>query len=154
MTILHALRTSPVAVMLGLLLGLLCAITGPLAADMAVDAYNERNPPWLGLDATIIGQSADAVQIRITGNRTRSDSCRYVRAGAQAYGFGDGWDAHLKRIDNEMGNRTRPAGQQLVGDYDVRPVQRARVVEIRVKFLCAGRPFTQVLARVPMEAPK
>lgn len=147
-------RTSPIAVFVGAVLGLLGAMICPLLAYMLVDAYNDRNPPWVGLESEITSRGTDWVNVSIRGERTRASSCRFLRAAAQATGAGDGWDAVITRLDNGMIGKTRPDGPQLVGLFDVRPVLRARVVEIRVEFDCAGRPFTQTLARVPMEVPK
>lgn len=153
------LRTSPIAILMGVLSGLFASILGPLMADEVKDAYNARNPPWIGVEASIISRDKESIQVTLYGTRVRTSEdpglyaggCRFLRSGAHALSLGDGWDARIRRLDNEETGRTRPAGPQHIGTFDIRPILNARLVEVRVEFMCWGRPFTQVLARLPLE---
>ncbi len=148
MPLLQTIKSSPVSIVLGLLLGVALAAVSPLLSDAVLDEYDRAHPVWQDGLATQVERQGDAVLLSISGNKVRA--CNYLRINAQTLARdGTLHAAAISRVDQpEMGS-TRLPGRQQVGRYRIVPVAAdARELWVTVEHDCSGRRVMSKLVTV------
>ena len=129
---------SPISVAMGLLLGTLAAMSGPVVLEAARDAYDARYPVWRDTSGHVQERRGDSVVIALQG--TKSRACQFIRINAQTSHLDGLRPAKIQRIDMAEQGKTRPLGPQQVGMWAVIPVTpEARAVVVTVEHMCGDR---------------
>ncbi len=147
MHIFHEVRSSPLMVVLGLVLGTLAAMSAPFITDAIADAYNERFPVWRDVVAKVQERRGNQVVISMNGEKARE--CRFIRINAQTLHPDGLRNAKISRLDAVEHGMTRPLGAQDLGFWLVVPAEEsARAVIVTVEHLCGERLVLGKLATV------
>lgn len=112
----------------------------------ALSSYDEASPVVV-MRGELIGRDADAVFLRIEGQKLRN--CTYLRVQAYAKDSdGQLTDAYLQRVDRPERGDTKPTGNYSIGAWRVWPATGAAAVLVYVQHDCDGRLVVTKIAEV------
>ena len=147
MKIIREVRSSPLMVILGLVIGTLAAMSAPFITDQIADAYDARFPVWRDVVAKVHERRGNQVIISVNGEKARE--CRFVRINAQTQHIDGMRNARITRSDGVEIGITRPLGYQSIGDFLIVPAdESARAVILTIEHQCGDRLVLGRLATV------
>ena len=138
--------SAPIAVLLGVLIGLLAAPGGG-GFDWAYAAY-DRLYPVLSMQADIVSSKPGEVLIALTGTKNRA--CDYIGINSFAEEGGRLVDVNEERVDIRADGGTKPPGSFSFGTWRVWPVFGATRLVMATTHSCANRLVTTRVIDLPL----
>ena len=144
---------APIAWAVGLVMGAVLAASSGWISDQAMTYYDDQHPVWTDVEAKLESRDDEAAVVKMSGTRHRDKECRILRMDAQTRHERDGLIyAGIKRLDAPYSGQSRPAGRQLIGVFEVRPVRPgAMSVLFTTQHECSGRVVFGKLAEVKLQ---
>lgn len=148
----HNLTKTPMAAIVGVILGLGLAIMAPQISTSLLSAY-DNHFPVLTMTGSIVKVEASAITLKISGTKHRGEECRLV----SVYGYtlsADGikHDAIAERVDTPAMGRIRDKGTYDIGLWRVYPVvSNAVSLEVWTHHTCVNRPVLSKISDVKLK---